>query len=66
MCWTFQRTWKSFNPRPCVRGDILHNNKKQLHTMFQSTPLREGRPKMDIAGSGDITFQSTPLREGRR
>src|SRR5690554_1813722 len=35
-------------------------------TMFQSTPLREGRLFFDAKHGSTIEFQSTPLREGRR
>ncbi len=34
--------------------------------MFQSTPLREGRPDASNAAFAAALFQSTPLREGRR
>jgi len=34
-------------------------------SIFQSTPLREGRPHPNIWLSVRIIFQSTPLREGR-
>ncbi len=34
--------------------------------MFQSTPLREGRPRMQSKAQCGQMFQSTPLREGRR
>ena len=34
---------KSFNPRPCARGDLF-SPRHYLHLhLFQSTPLREGR-----------------------
>jgi len=33
--------------------------------LFQSTPLREGRPSLNVAVKLLDTFQSTPLREGR-
>ena len=36
------------------------------HSMFQSTPLREGRPFCPIHPITQSLFQSTPLREGRR
>ena len=36
-------TMKSFNPRPCARGDQDPDLKAYLVTLFQSTPLREGR-----------------------
>jgi len=34
--------------------------------MFQSTPLREGRPTNGCRRKRISWFQSTPLREGRR
>jgi len=34
--------------------------------MFQSTPLREGRPKQQVSAINTYKFQSTPLREGRQ
>ncbi len=34
-----------FNPRPCARGDRLIIVLWCLDAMFQSTPLREGRPE---------------------
>ena len=38
----------------------------ERYGLFQSTPLREGRPEVaEIIGVGK-RFQSTPLREGRR
>ena len=33
-----------FNPRPCARGDSFGCGFGNLSTLFQSTPLREGRP----------------------
>jgi len=33
--------------------------------LFQSTPLREGRPADQGVGITAYLFQSTPLREGR-
>ncbi len=32
-----------FNPRPCARGDQTGQESSSYTTMFQSTPLREGR-----------------------
>ncbi len=40
---------KSFNPRPCARGDLRCDVIIKHNDMFQSTPLREGRPLMDEA-----------------
>ena len=34
---------KSFNSRPCVRGDTVCNDKLLRAVEFQFTPLREGR-----------------------
>ena len=34
----------SFNPRPCARGDDGDPKPGDWQPMFQSTPLREGRP----------------------
>ena len=54
-----------FNPRPCVRGDVICHYRKLGDRMFQSTPLREGRLDMFLIPMWDKMFQSTPLREGR-
>ena len=35
-------------------------------TLFQFTPLREGRPRMRCASCKQTLFQFTPLREGRQ
>jgi len=43
--------WKScfpgtcFNPRPCARGDPRCKTVQRIQLEFQSTPLREGRPR---------------------
>jgi len=35
--------YRSFNPRPCARGDYLMSEMGDGEYKFQSTPLREGR-----------------------
>jgi len=39
---------QGFNPRPCVRGDTDRMTRPSGSWMFQSTPLREGRPAVDL------------------
>ena len=43
-----------FNPRPCARGDFAHRIYLICVSMFQSTPLCEGRPALICPLSGDI------------
>ena len=57
---------KSFNPRPCARGDVQSDIVFYACFWFQSTPLREGRPTCTPGLFRLVLFQSTPLREGRR
>ena len=57
---------RSFNPRPCARGDSFRGAHMTCINQFQSTPLREGRLWDCATGAVDLEFQSTPLREGRR
>ena len=56
-----------FYSRPCGRGDQAHSIFLLLDFLFLLTPLREGRPvlQLDIFRSSCI-FLLTPLREGRR
>ena len=63
--WWVRSTSPCFNPRPCGRGD--GNSPEGAGTIgsFQSTPLREGRPRKARARNKPMMFQSTPLREGR-
>ena len=56
---------KRFNPRPCVRGDVVRFLDAGNLRRFQSTPLREGRQKTVRLQNETLRFQSTPLREGR-
>ena len=56
----------SFNPRPYERGDVYQEYFRNDMYEFQSTPLREGRPKLNNTQYNQSLFQSTPLREGRR
>ncbi len=65
------KNWKTkkklcFNPRPCARGDFSPILAVKVFTLFQSTPLREGRLTSFALMPRSIRFQSTPLREGRR
>ena len=39
---------------------------KKTATLFQFTPLREGRQELELIGKIVNKFQFTPLREGRR
>ena len=55
----------NFNSRPCVRGDF-DMSIAELETIFQFTPLREGRLVIMNNKGGVGKFQFTPLREGRR
>ena len=56
---------KRFNPRPCVRGDVVRFLDAGNLRRFQSTPLREGRLTFALHSLVNCLFQSTPLREGR-
>ena len=58
-------TCSRFNPRPCARGDIWLWAVLPLLSLFQSTPLCEGRPPRLITSTSLPLFQSTPLCEGR-
>ena len=55
-----------FNSRPSARGDgsVAKRSRRQT-TLFQFTPLREGRRKPKTRKRKDGKFQFTPLREGR-
>ena len=59
------RSCQGFNPRPCARGDRTGSGTWARLASFQSTPLREGRPRSWSRICGRGLFQSTPLREGR-
>ena len=55
-----------FNSRPSARGDSYHSSFVLFSTIFQFTPLREGRRNPGMHTSSFCTlFQFTPLREGR-
>ena len=54
-----------FNSRPYARGDSNLNQKIKRNTLFQFTPLREGRQFEPKEALKDGKFQFTPLREGR-
>ena len=55
----------NFNSRPSARGDIMRLV-KQGKSVFQFTPLREGRRAAGYsAAPSSKRFQFTPLREGR-
>ena len=53
-----------FNSRPCGRGDARLAG-LFAPTIFQFTPLREGRHAGVTVGNKEGLFQFTPLREGR-
>jgi len=46
--WLDGIDFEGFNPRPCARGDPTGLDVSWPNLVFQSTPLREGRP--DRAG----------------
>ena len=55
-----------FNSRPCERGDRISRSHSRSPTLFQFTPLREGRRRTRAALDAlPVEFQFTPLREGR-
>jgi len=60
------RACPCFNPRPCARGDSGLLSRPGCFFLFQSTPLREGRPSNIKIFFNFVVFQSTPLREGRQ
>ena len=47
------------------RGATRPDQKNPAASRFQFTPLREGRPTIELKGCGRLIFQFTPLREGR-
>ena len=55
-----------FNSRPSARGDISTGLINPLKSLFQFTPLREGRRLRRSQQRLSHLFQFTPLREGRR
>ena len=63
-----QRGWGDDNisihapPRGATESDIA----RLMQSIFQFTPLREGRPQSATRWHRRILFQFTPLREGRR
>ena len=60
-----RRQWH-FNSRPSARGDDTRSSvARQMGTLFQFTPLREGRQAPTPQLGGITIFQFTPLREGR-
>ena len=60
------RSTKNFNSRPSARGDTSKRYEVLQHSLFQFTPLREGRPAVSRVVFLPFVFQFTPLREGRR
>ena len=54
-----------FNSRPSARGDVIKNLEDAIASIFQFTPLREGRPDLVETQNVVDVFQFTPLREGR-
>ena len=60
-----RRSCDGFNPRPRVRGDDRrHRLERGLPTTFQSTPPREGRPRVLMAGSAATCFNPRPCVRG--
>jgi len=56
---------KSFNPRPCARGDFSEKSGLIPNHAFQSTPLREGRhSKARSESSGANGFNPRPCARG--
>ena len=58
-------TARYFNSRPSARGDAQQRRNHQQPSIFQFTPLREGRPPPFLPVPFAHAFQFTPLREGR-
>ena len=56
----------NFNSRPSARGDTHDWKRPWNQSIFQFTPLREGRPRQMGTFTTTSVFQFTPLREGRR
>ena len=56
---------RHFNSRPSARGDS-RGLLALMCSIFQFTPLREGRPRKTSKHRKNNLFQFTPLREGRR
>ena len=57
---------RSFNPRPCVRGDLGGPDERTVATVFQSAPLREGRPAREELGERIRGFNPRPCVRGDR
>ena len=55
-----------FNSRPSARGDAWCSATSETVSLFQFTPLREGRLLCFYPSFYFVKFQFTPLREGRR
>ena len=55
----------SFNPRPCVRGDLFVGCGLGLLVRFNPRPCVRGDGLAVTSRLGVYLFQSTPLREGR-
>ena len=53
-----------FNPRPFVRGDLASAVTPAFFTTFQSTPLREGRPMVDLPLPPPTSFNPRPFVRG--
>mgnify|MGYP004509452127 FL=1 len=60
-----ERQEADFNSRPCGRGDGGKFDAQKMQTVFQFTPLREGRLNLLFHSWQPGKFQFTPLREGR-
>jgi len=56
---------RGFNPRPCARGDAIPSFMHMLPVMFQSAPLREGRPaKAMVTARASRGFNPRPCARG--
>ena len=56
---------KSFNPRPCVRGDRKHTAAASVQACFNPRPCVRGDLADRPQSHRPEAFQSTPLCEGR-
>ena len=56
---------RSFNPRPCTRGDADTPQYPAKGSGFNPRPCTRGDPGAQVPGHYQVQFQSTPLHEGR-
>ena len=60
----FWQLARYFNSRPSARGDTIGKVIEQPGSLFQFTPLREGRPAAGVVGAGAWYFNSRPSARG--